>query len=228
MKAFIRLSRLACTAAAALALTLSVAESAAAQTCLGYPSFRRGSVRLNVGGYESPDGQAYAGAISAGRADGVFAGVGGGYAIDDSTDVTSSAVTLEGGYQISFSRNGPQLCPILGAGLIFGPYDLDGVDYTTVIATGGLALGVPFSLFSGLRIVPNVAVRYEYDSQKQLLVDGSESFRANQSFGVVDVGFAWVIADALSIQPTYQKVFGLDEEIKGSYGVLLSLRVPWR
>jgi hypothetical protein len=214
--------------AAALALTLSVAESAAAQTCLGYPSFRRGSIRLNVGGYSSRDGQAYAGAISAGRADGVFAGVGGGVAIDDSTEASSSAVTLEGGYQINLFGGGAQLCPVVGGGLIFGPYDFEGVDYTTALVTGGLALGLPLSLSSGMRIVPNVSVRYEYDSQKQLPVDGGESLRANQSFGVVDVGFAWVIRDAFSIQPTYQKPFGLDEEAEGSFGVLLSLRVPWR
>jgi hypothetical protein len=220
--------RLTCSAAAALALTLCVADLASAQTCLGYPSFRRGSVRVNVGGYNSRDGQAYAGAISAGRADGVFAGVGGGVAIDDSTDVTSSAVTLEGGYQINLFRGGAQLCPIVGGGLIFGPYDLDGVDYTTAIVTGGLALGLPYSLSSGMRIVPNVSVRYEYDSQKQILVSSDESLRANQSFGVVDVGFAWVIRDALSVQPTYQKAFGLDQDMEGSFGILLSLRVPWR
>jgi hypothetical protein len=222
-----RLPRLTLAAAAALALTLSVADRANAQSCLGYPSFKRGSVRLNVGGFSSTEGKAYAGAISAGRDDGVFAGIGGGYAIDDSTEVTSSAATLEGGYQINLGR-AAQLCPIVGAGLIFGPYDLDGFDYTTAIVTGGLALGVPLSLSSGLRIVPNVAVRYEYDAQKQLPVDGGESLRANQSFGVVDVGFALVLMDAVSIQPTYQKPFGLDYEVDGSYGILLSLRVPWR
>jgi hypothetical protein len=214
--------------AAVLALTVSVAGSAAGQTCLGYPSFRRGAVRLNVGGYNSKDGQAYAGAVSAGRSDGVFAGIGGGIAIDDSTEITSSAVTLEGGYQVSLMRNGPQLCPILGAGLIFGPYDLDGIDYTTAIVTGGLALGLPFSLSSGMRVVPNVAARYEYDSQKQLPVAGGDPLRANQSFGVVDVGFAWIIRDAFSIQPTWQKAFGLEQPDDGSFGILLSLRVPWR
>ncbi len=223
-----RIMRLSCISAAVLALTASGAASAAAQTCLGYPSFRRGAVRLNVGGYSSKDGQAYAGAVSAGRADGVFAGIGGGVAIDDSTEVTSSAVTLEGGYQINLFRSGAQLCPIVGGGLIFGPYDLDGIDYTTAIATAGLALGLPVSLSSGIRIVPNVAVRYEYDSQKQLPVAGGEALRANQSFGVVDVGFAWVIKDAFSIQPTWQKAFGLDQPDDGSFGLLLSLRVPWR
>lgn len=223
-----RIMRLSCITAAALALSGSVAQSAAAQSCLGYPSFKRGSARLNVGGYSSRDGQAYAGAISAGRADGIFAGIGGGVAIDDSTQVSSSAVTMEGGYQINLFRSGAQLCPIVGGGLIFGPYDLDGVDYTTAIVTGGLALGVPFSLSSGMRLVPNVAVRYEYDSQKQLPVGGGESLRANQSFGVVDVGFAWVLRDAFSIQPTYQKPFGLDQEVEGTFGLLLSIRVPWR
>jgi len=220
--------RLSWVTAATLALALGVAESVGAQTCLGYPSFRRGSVRLNVGGYSSQDGQAYAAAISAGRSDGVFAGVGGGVAIDDSTEASSSAVTLEGGYQINLFGGGAQLCPVLGGGLIFGPYDFEGVDYTTALVTGGLALGLPLSLSSGMRIVPNVSVRYEYDSQKQIPIDGGESLRANQSFGVVDFGFAWVIRDAFSIQPTYQKPFGLDEEIEGSFGVLLSLRVPWR
>lgn len=223
-----RMTRLPCISAAALVLTVSLASSASAQSCLGYPSFRRGAVRLNVGGYNSKDGQAYAGAVSAGRSDGVFAGVGGGIAIDDSTDITSSAVTLEGGYQINLVRNGAQLCPIFGAGLIFGPYDLDGIDYTTAIVTGGLALGLPFSLSSGMRVVPNVAARYEYDSQKQLPVAGGDPLRANQSFGVVDVGFAWVIRDAFSIQPTWQKAFGLDQPDDGSFGILLSLRVPWR
>jgi hypothetical protein len=223
-----RIMRLSWITAATLALALSVAESAGAQTCLGYPSFKRGSVRLNVGGYSSRDGQAYAAAISAGRADGVFAGFGGGVAIDDSTEASSSAVTLEGGYQINLFGGGAQLCPVLGGGLIFGPYDFEGVDYTTALVTGGVALGLPLSLSSGMRIVPNVSVRYEYDSQKQLPVDGGESLRANQSFGVVDVGFAWVIGDAFSIQPTYQKPFGLDEEVEGSFGVLLSLRLPWR
>ena len=82
-----------------------------------------------------------------------------------------------------------------------------------------------------MRIVPNVAVRYEYDSQKQILVGTAESLRANQSFGVVDVGFAWVIRDAFSIQPTYQKAFAIDsdvEDFEGSFGILLSVRVPWR
>lgn len=213
---------------AVLALTVIISDSASAQACLGYPSFRRGAVRLNVGAYSSQDGQAYAGAVSAGRSDGVFAGIGGGIAIDDSTEVSSSAVTLEGGYQINLFRSGAQLCPIVGGGLIFGPYDLDGMDYTTAIVTGGLALGLPYSLSSGMRIVPNVGVRYEYDSQKQLPVGGGESLRANQSFGVVDVGFAWILRDAFSIQPTYQKPFGLDEEVEGSFGLLLSLRVPWR
>lgn len=214
--------------AVVLALTVSVADSAAAQTCLGYPSFRRGAVRLNVGGYSSKDGQAYAGAVSAGRSDGVFAGLGGGIAIDDSTDATSSAVTLEGGYQMKLFGSAAQLCPVVGAGLIFGPYDLDGIDYTTAIVTGGLALGLPYSLSSGMRVVPNVAVRYEYDSQKQLPVAGGDALRANQSFGVVDVGFAWVIRDAFSIQPTWQKAFGLEQPDDGSFGILLSLRVPWR
>jgi hypothetical protein len=213
--------------AMAVTLMLGVAQAANAQSCLGYPSFKRGSVRLNVGGYTSNEGKAYAGAISAGREDGVFAGIGGGYAIDDSTEVTSSAAILEGGYQINLGRFA-QLCPIAGAGLIFGPYDLDGFDYTTAIVTGGLALGVPLSVSSGVRVVPNAAVRYEYDSQKQLPVDGGESLRANQSFGVVDVGFALVFADAISLQPTYQKAFGLDYDVEGSFGVLLSLRLPWR
>ena len=223
-----RMTRLSLISAGVLVLTVSFAASAAAQACLGYPSFRRGAVRLNVGGYNSKDGQAYAGAVSAGRSDGVFAGIGGGIAIDDSTDITSSAVTLEGGYQINLVRNGPQLCPIFGAGLIFGPYDLDGIDYTTAIVTGGLALGLPIPLSSGMRIVPNVAARYEYDSQKQLPVAGGDPLRANQSFGVLDVGFAWVIRDAFSIQPTWQKAFGLDQPDDGSFGILLSLRVPWR
>lgn len=213
---------------AVVALLLGTAEIAAAQTCLGYPSFRRGAVRVNVGGYNSTDGQAYAGALSAGRADGVFAGIGGGVAVDDSTDITSSAVLLEGGYQINLFRSGAQLCPIVGGGLVFGPYDLDGVDYTTAIVTAGLALGLPYSLSSGMRLVPNVAVRYEYDSQQQLPVAGGESVRANQSFGVVDLGFAWVLRDAFSIQPTYQKPFGLDQDVEGSFGILLSVRVPWR
>lgn len=223
-----RIARHSFLCAAAFALSALVTGPAGAQACLGYPSFRRGAVRLNVGGYSSKDGQAYAGAVSAGRSDGVFAGVGGGIAIDDSTNVTSSAVTLEGGYQINLFRSGAQLCPIVGGGLIFGPYDLDGIDYTTVIATGGLALGLPYSLSSGMRVVPNVAVRYEYDSQQQLPVAGGDAMRANQSFGVVDVGFAWVIRDAFSIQPTWQKAFGLDQPDDGSFGLLLSLRVPWR
>ncbi|MGQ0538643.1 MAG: hypothetical protein ACT4R6_06830, partial [Gemmatimonadaceae bacterium] len=61
-------------------------------------------------------------------------------------------------------------------------------------------------------------------------VAGGESVRANQSFGVYDVGLAWVFGDAFSIQPTYQKAFGLEAggEQEGSFGVLLSLRVPWK
>ncbi|MGQ0538256.1 MAG: hypothetical protein ACT4R6_04865, partial [Gemmatimonadaceae bacterium] len=66
-----RLTRASLIASAIVAAAVTFADAASAQTCLGYPSFRRGAVRVNAGGYTSSDGQAYAGAVSAGRADGV-------------------------------------------------------------------------------------------------------------------------------------------------------------
>src|SRR5688572_16187481 len=84
--------------------------TAAAQTCLGLPSFESGSVHLNVSGEFPDSAKAYAFGIGAGKPNHLFANAGGGIVEYEGFAEKSKVGFLELGYQIPVADF--QICPV--------------------------------------------------------------------------------------------------------------------
>jgi len=212
-------------AALALVLTIMCASRVAAQTCLGLPSFANGSVHLNAAGEFPDSANAWALGIGAGRPNNLFANVGGGQVTFEGLDEKSSFGFLEFGVQIPVGR--AEVCPIAGGTFGAGPDDADaGLKLTSRSASAGLALGVPVDAGS-LRVVPNVAVKYEYLSVKVEEVDFEPTTDTFTS-GIVDLGLGLILRDRVSLQPLLHIPFGGDEDEEASFGLFASFSFGWR
>ncbi|MGH7461009.1 MAG: hypothetical protein ACREMA_08265 [Longimicrobiales bacterium] len=204
------------------------ASAASAQACLGLPSFNNGSVHLNMASEFPDSARGYAAGIGAGRHNNLFANLGGGIITLDGFDGRVELGFLEFGYQIPISR--AQLCPIAGGYLSRGPNDdLIGIEITSYSAAGGLALGLPIQL-SALTLIPNVAGRFEYLSQKTVEAELG-TFTDTYSTALVDIGFALVFYDRVSIQPLIHiPVYAQDEldPKKTTFGIFAAFSLPWK
>lgn len=196
---------------------------AAAQACLGLPSFAAGAVNVNLA-VEFPDSATgYALGIGAGRHNHLFANLGAGQISYDDLDERSTFGFLEFGYQIPL---GPaQFCPIAGGALQAGPDDdLLDTKITARAASAGAALGLPLGV-RFLTLIPNAAVKYDWVSVK---FDEGEFGSTSESSrgGMVDLGLGIVLGNRFSVQPLVHIPFGGDED-EISYGVFASVRLGW-
>jgi hypothetical protein len=199
--------------------------AASAQVCLGLPSFETRQAHLNVAA-EFPEGaKAYAVGVGAGKHNNLFANLGAGRVSYDDDGGNSNYGFLEFGYQLPLGKL--QLCPIAGGALYAGPDDdVNDIKQTARVATAGGALGLPLDAGT-VRLIPNVGVKYEWVSLKidEPLVGETKE---NSSGGVVDLGFAFVFKDRLSIQPLAHVFFGGDDNPDPSFGVFASVSFGWR
>ena len=208
-----------------LALALAAAGAApgaSAQACLGLPAFSDASVHLNAAAEFPDSARSYAGALGAGRPDGLFLNLGGGVVTYQGLDERAVLGFAELGVQRPL---GPlQLCPIAGGYLAAGPdLEVAHIDVTSRGASAGLALGVTLGL-PVIDAIPNAAVKYEYLSQKVVERDAgsiSESFHS----GVVDLGLGLVYRDRFTVQPIAHLPFATgDAEV--SFGLFASIILP--
>ena len=210
------------------ASTLSV-SAAAAQACLGLPSFSARPAHINLGLEFPESASSYAIGVGAGRHNSLFANLGGGFvSYDDDRDLegkapTSSLGFLEFGYQVAVSKL--QLCPVGGGYFAVGPDDeLAGIKVTTRGATAGLSVGMPIK-FAMITLVPNTAVRYDYASQKVEEQDiGSANTTYNSSF--LDLGLGLIFRDRFGIQPLVHVPISGDDA-KTSFGLYASVAFGW-
>ena len=198
-------------------------SSAAAQACLGLPSFAGGSVHVNGAGEFPDSATSYALALSGGTHDGLFGNVGAGQVEYSGFREKSTLGFLEFGIQKPVRR--AQVCPIVGGYLGVGPDEPDlGLTVTSYAGAAGLAVGVPLGTRT-FRVIPNVAARYQYTAER---VEQEEIGSSRDSFSdaMLDLGLGFVILDRLGIQPiAHIPVSGARREI--SYGVFVSASL-WR
>jgi hypothetical protein len=201
-----------------VALTLTFSAAASAQACLGLPSFRSGPVHLTVAGEFPDSATGYVAGLGAGRPDGLFANAGVGRVSYVGLEEKSSLGFLEFGLQVPMGRF--QFCPIVGGYLGLGPDDaLAGLEVTSRAATGGGALGVALEMGS-IGLVPNVAVKYEYLSQK-VSEEGLGSASYTYDYTTLDLGLALLVRDRVGIQPVaHVPLSGEDGEV--SFGIFAS------
>lgn len=197
-------------AQAVIALSLLAAPSlAAAQACLGNPSFAKGHLQLGADVQVDKRSTAF-GASFVGGSESVFGGVGvGGVTYDD---LDGSTLVLGGtlGYQVPISAGGAQICPVLTASQGNGPSDFDGLGTDLRSRNFGFGISMGTTLARGARVslVPAASVGFAFtqvDLSGPLISDTQ-----TETFGTAGVALGILVSDALSIRPNVRFPFGLD------------------
>jgi hypothetical protein len=202
---------------AVIAVTLPT--SLRAQACLGSVSFATVPVRLGGGAIFGKDYTAYAASLVAGKDNGAFGDIGVSRTYIDGFDDTGDDVFAEFGLQRALGKRA-QLCPVVGLAIGTGPDD--DVEVKSRFASAGLALGLTLQPASGVKIIPNGSVRFEYAASDVTdQTSGKQTFSDNS--GVADLGLGFIFFhDRLAIQPTVQFPFAADDNAV-SYGIVFSV-----
>jgi hypothetical protein len=202
---------------AVIAVTLPT--SLRAQACLGSVSFATVPVRLGGGAIFGKDYTAYAASLVAGKDNGAFGDIGVSRTYIDGFDDTGDDVFAEFGLQRALGKRA-QLCPVVGLAIGTGPDD--DVEVKSRFASAGLALGLTLRPASGVKIIPNGSVRFEYAASDVTdQTSGKQTFSDNS--GVADLGLGFIFFhDRLAIQPTVQFPFAADDNAV-SYGIVFSV-----
>jgi hypothetical protein len=200
-------------------IAVTLPTSVRAQACLGSVSFATVPVRLGGGAIFGKDYTAYAASLVAGKDNAAFGDIGVSRTYIDGYDDTGDDVFAEFGLQRALGKRA-QLCPVVGLAIGTGPDD--DVEVKSRFASAGLALGLTLQPASGLKIIPNGSLRFEYaasDVTDQTV--GKQTFSDNS--GVADLGLGLIFFhDRLAIQPTVQFPFAADDNAV-SYGIVFSV-----
>jgi hypothetical protein len=176
------------------------ASGAAAQACLGLPSFEGKSIHFTAGGEFPDSASSYTVGLGAGKSDGLFANLGVGQVTYKFADVTGKTNLgfIEFGYQLPLA--GVQICPVGGGFFGVGPDDeLVRITVTQRAATGGLSAGYPIAA-SSVTIIPNTAVKFTHLDQKVVEEDVGEATATYDSWDL-DLGLALILSGRFSVQP---------------------------
>lgn len=205
------------------------ARTAAAQTCLGLPSFESGSVHLNVSGEFPDSAKAYAFGLGAGKPNNLFANAGGGLVEYEGFTEKSKLGFLELGYQIPLA--GVQICPVVGGYLSVGPDEpIFGLEVTSTVVSFGAAAGRAIEATTSLSLVPNVAAKFDHLSQKVTIddqVNAIEEYSESFNSSVLDLGMALLFKDRVSLQPLLHIPLSGDAD-DPSFGVFASFGFGWK
>lgn len=174
---------------------------AAAQVCLGNPSFATHHLQMN-GGYTFTSDFDELGANFTSGSNSVFAGIGvNSYAFEGSDANIRVAGSL--GYQVPVTASGRvQACPMLRAsyGMPTDDYNGSGGDLRTQSYGFGLAVGGALTQTDRFAIVPSVQAGVQRDLFR--VRGGLFPVDNGDTYGVLGLGIGFVMNSALSIRPS--------------------------
>src|SRR4051812_21350499 len=118
-----------------LALPFSLPTTkAAAQTCVGMPSFSSGRMQVTGGGSFADGANSFGGTFGYGTPKGLYGKAGLGSTSYDALDGSSLDLSLGGGYQVPLQTSRTaELCPVASLSIGSGPKDIlgSGVDMSS-------------------------------------------------------------------------------------------------
>ncbi|WKW12226.1 hypothetical protein Strain138_001508 [Pseudogemmatithrix spongiicola] len=205
----------------ALAFTALVPATAAAQACLGNPSFATNHLQL-AGDYTFSSDFDQLGASFVSGSNTVFAGLGANsYSYRGGDPNLRLAGTL--GYQVPItSSSRVQACPLLRAsyGLATDDYNGTGGELTTRSYGFGLALGGTLLQRPRFALVPSVQASVQRDAFT--VRGGFAPDDVNDTYGLLGVALGFVMSESLSLRPSVQLPLNasFDEPL---FGIGLSL-----
>ncbi len=193
-----------------LALPLMLGTKAAAQTCVGMPSFSSGHMQL-AGGSSFADGaNGFGGTFGYGAPKGLYGKAGIGTTSYDGLDGSSFDFGVGGGYQIPLQTSRTaELCPVASLSLGSGPNDIagSGVDLSSRTFAFGASLGALVNKSSKVQILPNAA--FQFANTRSTVDDGTNSVSGSESYGLLTLGTGFVFHSRFSVNPSVSIPMGL-------------------
>jgi hypothetical protein len=193
-----------------LALTLLLGSKAAAQACLGMPSFTSGPMQV-AGGITFADGaNGFGGSFGYGTQT-MYGKVGVGTTSYDALDGSSFDFGVSGGYQLQVDRSHKAaLCPIASLSLNSGPNDIagSGIDMSSRTFAFGAALGAPVGHNPRMQILPNASLQFA--NTRLEIEDATGSVAGSESYGLLTLGTGFVFNSRISVNPSLSIPMGLD------------------
>jgi hypothetical protein len=182
-----------------LLLTFLAARPAAAQLCVGSPSFGYGPYQANIGASFS-DGVRGIDAGFAAGGEAVFGGAGVTVLNFTGADVRTAGVFAQVGAELAGDReNKILLCPIVRLDVLAGP-DSGPVDTSTVGLSGGGALGVIVHDQGDLQVVPFFGLSVVYARTTAEFGGVETSF--SDTGGRADLGLGFIFNRNAAITPS--------------------------
>jgi hypothetical protein len=187
------------------------AGKAAAQTCVGMPSFTSGKMQVAAGGSFADGASSFGGTLGYGVPKSFYGKAGIGTTSYDAFDGSSFDLNLGGGYQIPLKASRvAELCPVASLSIGSGPNDVvgTGVDMSSRTFAFGAAVGAMVGNSSQVRILPNAA--FQFANTRLEIDDGTTSAAGSESYALLTLGTGFVFNSRYSLNPSINIPMGLD------------------
>ena len=194
-----------------LALPLMLGGKAAAQSCVGMPSFSSGQMQVTAGGQFADGTSSFAGTFGLGRPTGLYGKAALGTTSYDGLDGSSVDFGVSGGYQLALKNTrGAQLCPVASLSIGSGPNDVGGagLDMSSRTFSFGAAMGAVMAQSAQMQIVPNAS--FQFANTRLSVDDGTTSTSGSESYGLLTLGSGFVFNSRFSVNPSVSIPVGLD------------------
>jgi hypothetical protein len=193
----------------ALPFTL-LTTKAAAQTCVGMPSFSSGQMQVSGGGTFADGANSFGGAFGYGAPKGFYGKAGLGTTSYDALNGSSFDFNVGGGYQIPLqSSRMAEVCPVASLSLGSGPNDVQGtgVDMSSRTFAFGASIGALVGRSSRMQILPNAS--FQFANTRAKVDDGTTSATGSESYGLLTLGTGFVFNSRFSVNPSINVPVGL-------------------
>jgi hypothetical protein len=194
-----------------LAVPFLLASKAAAQACVGMPSFSSGPMQLTAGGTFADGSSSFGGTFGYGAPTGLYGKAGIGTTSYDAFDGSSFDFGVNGGYQIPLQASRKaELCPVASLSFGSGPNDIagTGVDMSNRTFSFGAAVGALMGQNPQMQILPNAS--FQFANSRVELDDGTDSAAGSESYALLTLGTGFVFNSRFSLNPSISLPMGLD------------------
>jgi hypothetical protein len=197
-----------------------LATKAAAQTCVGMPSFASGQMQIAGGGSFADGANSFGGTFGYGTPKALYGKAGIGTTSYDAFNGSSVDFSVAGGYQIPLQTSRTaELCPVASLSIGSGPKDIvgSGVDMSSRTFALGAAVGALVGHSTQVRILPNAS--FQFASTRVSLDDGTTSSAGSESYALLTLGTGFVFNSRFSVNPSINIPVGLNGS-SASFGLV--------
>ena len=194
-----------------LALPLMLGGKAAAQTCVGMPSFSSGRMQVAASTTFADGANTFGGTFGYGVPKNFYGKAGIATTSYDGLDGSSFDLNLGGGYQMPLkSSRTSELCPVANLSLASGPNDIGGtgIDMSSRTLSFGAAFGTQVGNSQQMQILPNAS--FQFANTRLTMDDGTDSASGSESYALLTLGTGFVFNSRYSLNPSVSFPIGFE------------------